>query len=62
MTADIERDLAPAEDKLISTYGFLKEEISFVMRYNPKFILFESTPDIGIKTLSKFLVDNKGFE
>ena len=38
---DIDRDFVPAEEKLISTYGFLKEEVNFVMRYNPKFILFD---------------------
>lgn len=38
---DIDRDIIPAEEKLISTYGFLKEEVNFVMRYNPKFILID---------------------
>jgi hypothetical protein len=48
---DIDRDIIPAEEKLISTFGFLKEEVNFVMRYNPKFILFEQTQDSGLKTL-----------
>jgi hypothetical protein len=38
---DFERDIIPAEEKLINDYGFLLEEIKFVMRYNPKFILLE---------------------
>lgn len=38
-TLDFERDVVAAEEKLISEYGFLKEEVSFIMRYNPKFIL-----------------------
>jgi hypothetical protein len=41
LAMDIDRDIVPAEEKLISSYGFLKEEVNFVMRYNPKFILFD---------------------
>lgn len=59
---DIDRDIIPAEEKLISTYGFLKEEVNFVMRYNPKFILFEQTADTGIKNLQSFFVDKLGFQ
>lgn len=61
LSMDIDRDFLPAEEKLISSYGFLKEEINFVMRYNPKFILFEQTPKSGIKTLQAFFVDKLGF-
>jgi hypothetical protein len=52
-TFDFERDIIPAEEKLINTYGFLKEEINFIMRYNPKFILGVSDieQDTGIKVL-----------
>jgi hypothetical protein len=59
---DIDRDIIPAEEKLISTYGFLKEEVNFVMRYNPKFILFDQTSDTGIKNLQSFFVDKLGFQ
>ena len=59
---DIDRDIIPAEEKLISTYGFLKEEVNFVMRYNPKFILFEQTADTGIKNLQSFFVNKLGFQ
>jgi len=38
---DIDRDVVPAEERLISEFGFLKEEINFIMRYNPKFLLFD---------------------
>ncbi len=62
LTMDIERDFVPAEEKLISTYGFLKEEVNFVMRYNPKFILFDQTSETGIKTLQSFFVDKLGFQ
>ncbi len=40
-TLDLDRDIVPQEEKLINEYGFLKEEINFIMRYNPKFILPE---------------------
>lgn len=58
-TLDFERDVVAAEEKLIAEYGFLKEEVSFVMRYNPKFILLQEGS--GIKALKAFLVDQKGF-
>lgn len=38
-TLNFDRDIVPAEERLINEYGFLKEEINFVMKYNPKFIL-----------------------
>lgn len=38
---DFEKDIAPAEKKLIEEYGFVKEEIDFIMKYKPSFILFE---------------------
>lgn len=38
---DFEKDIAPAEKKLIDEYGFVKEEIDFIMKYKPSFILFE---------------------
>lgn len=50
-----------AEDRLINEFGFLKEEIAFIMRYNPKFILVDSEKT-GIKTLKSFFVDKKGFQ
>jgi hypothetical protein len=62
---DLERDIIPQEEKLISEYGFLKEEINFVVRYNAKFVLPEahqSSQEIGIKALSDFLVKENGFE
>jgi hypothetical protein len=39
---DLERDIIPQEEKLISEYGFLKEEVNFVVRYNAKFVLPEA--------------------
>jgi len=62
LALDIDRDIVPAEEKLISAYRFLKEEVNFVMRYNPKFILFEQTAETGIKNLQSFFVDKLGFQ
>lgn len=38
---NFDRDIISAEEKLISEYGFLKEEVTFIMKYNPKFIMFD---------------------
>lgn len=61
---DFEREVIGAEEKLINEYGFLKEEINFIMRYNPKFILVDqqSEDGHGIKAMRKLLVQEKGFE
>lgn len=50
---DMERDIIPAEEMLITQYGFLKEEVNFVMKYVPKFVLVGShaREDTGIKVL-----------
>ena len=61
---EFERDILPAEEKLIKDYGFVKEEINFIMRYKPSFILFEqdSPNDGGLKALVKFFVDKRNFD
>lgn len=60
---DFDKDIVGAEQQLINTYGFLQEEVNFVMRYNPKFILLQTKGDqTGIKTLEEFFVNQKGFE
>jgi len=41
ISLDFDKDILPAEKKLIDQYGFVKEEINFVMRYKPSFILYE---------------------
>jgi hypothetical protein len=38
---DFEKDILASEQKLIETYGFKKEEINFVMKYKPSFILLD---------------------
>lgn len=37
---DFEKDILEPEKKLIEQYGFVKEEINFIMRYKPTFVLF----------------------
>jgi hypothetical protein len=60
---DFERDILAAEQKLINTYGFLKEEINFVMKYKPSFILLDHVGDKeGMHALNKFFVQEKGFD
>jgi hypothetical protein len=41
LTLDFDRDILPAEKKLMEHFGFLKEEINYVMKYKPSFILFD---------------------
>lgn len=61
---DFDRDIIPAEEKLINEYGFLLEEIKFVMRYNAKFIMLgqQSAKGHGIEALKQFFVVDKGFD
>lgn len=61
---DFDRDIVSAEERLINEYGFLQEEIKFVMRYNPKFILLgqQSAESNGIEALKQFFVQEKGFD
>jgi hypothetical protein len=50
---NFDRDIIAAEEKLINEYGFLREEINFIMKYNPKFILLggDKQEEEGIKAL-----------
>jgi hypothetical protein len=47
----------------MSEYGFIKEEINFIMTYKPSFILQtpETERDKGIHALAKFLIEEKGY-
>ena len=51
LSLDFDRDILPNEEKLINTYGFLLEEVKFIMKYNPKFILPGEDLQVGIKVL-----------
>jgi hypothetical protein len=58
-----ENDILPAEQKLINQYGFLKEEINFIMKYKPSFILFEIEGDrTNMNGVYKYFVEKRGFE
>lgn len=60
---DFEKDILVAEQKLINEYGFLKEEINFIMKYKPSFILFEQdSQKTGLKSLVNYLVEERGFD
>lgn len=59
---DFEKDILPAEKKLIEEYGFLKEEVNFIMKYKPTVILLDHLKDEGMNTLYKVFVQDKGFD
>jgi len=53
----------PAEEKLINLYGFVKEEINFVMKHKPTFILLDIDGDrVGMNGLYKFFVEKLSFD
>lgn len=63
LTLNFEKDIISAEQKLINEYGFLKEEVNFVMKYKPSFILLDIVGDReGMHGLNKFFVKTKGFD
>jgi hypothetical protein len=60
---DFEKEILPAERRLIDEFGFVKEEINFIMRYKPTFILFEKEGEReGMLLLHKFFVEERGFD
>ena len=60
---DFDKDILGAEQKLISEYGFLKEEINFIMKHKPSFILFEQDSEkTGLRSLVNYLVEERGFD
>jgi hypothetical protein len=59
---DFEKDILPAEERLINEFGFLKEEIDFVMKKKGKFILFEKQRDEGFLVVLDFFVKKLKFD
>ncbi len=54
---DFEKDILPAENKIIEEYGFVKEEVNFIMKYKPSFILFEQEGEnTGLKMIHSVIV------
>lgn len=43
-------------------YGFAKEEINYIMRYKPAFILFEADKGEGLLAMNRLLIGKKGFK
>ena len=63
LAMDFENDILPAERKLIEKYGFVKEEINFIIKRKPAFILFEKEgSNEGLLMLNKYLVEERGFQ
>ena len=57
---DFEKDILGAEEKLMNTYGFTKEEIQTIVKHKPSVLLFEQDPkNEGIQALYKFFVEAK---
>ena len=62
LTMDFEKDILGAEQSLISKYGFVKEEINFIMKSKPTFIIIDERSNEGIHVVHKLLVEDKGFD
>lgn len=60
-TMNFERDILPAEAKLMQKYGFIKEEVNYIMRYKPTFILADQLEEKqeGMNHIYKFFVEKK---
>lgn len=60
---DFEKHILSAEKKLMD-YGFVKEEINFVMRYKPSFILFDHDKSFkeGFNAMLRVFVDRRGYD
>jgi mTERF len=46
---------------LINEYGFVKEEINFITKHKPTFVLAIDTDKSGIHIVKKVFIDDKGF-
>ncbi len=55
-------DLAALESKTKEVYGFVKEEIKFVMRHKPTFLLWQNNTTTGLAALEEFFVKKYGFD
>ncbi|CDW81088.1 UNKNOWN [Stylonychia lemnae] len=62
LSLDFEKDILTAEKKLMDQFGFVKEEINYIMRYKPAFILFEHNQDEGMSVIFKVFVEQRKFE
>lgn len=62
LNLDFEKDILPNEEKLITKYGFVKEEVNYIVKNRPSFIVQVENKDVGIEVLYKFFVQNKGYD
>jgi hypothetical protein len=59
---DFEKDILPAEQKIIEKMGFVKAELNFVMTKKPALILFEQDgKSEGLNMLYKYFVEDRNF-
>ena len=57
---DFEKDILPNEQKMIDKYGFVKEEVNFIVKHRPSFII--SNEEVGMDVLYRFFVEKKGYD
>lgn len=62
MKYDFDRDILKAEQRLINEFGFVKEEIDYVMKKKAKFILFEKDDSEGFLLVHNFFVKQLKFD
>jgi hypothetical protein len=55
-------DITKLESQLKKEFGFIKEEIRFVVRHKPSFLLWQETQKTGMNTLRDFFVKKYGFD
>lgn len=55
-------EISNIENQLKQEFGFVKEEIRFVVRHKPSFLLWQENTNTGMKALSEFFVKKYGFD
>ena len=55
-------EITNLEAQLKQEFGFIKEEIRFVVRHKPSFLLWQETQKTGMNTLRDFFVKKYGFD
>ena len=62
LSLNFEKDILEAEEKLKTKYGFLKDEINFIIKKKPAFILFEKEGDHeGLKMLYRYFTEERNY-
>lgn len=55
-------EIVSLESQLKKDFGFIKEDIRFVMRHKPSFILWRESQKTGMNVLRDFFVKKYGFD